>query len=320
MNGNRFLWVLLFAGALFLGSACRLSNLIVQNSSRPPTVLVQAKSQAKTATPSATWTPTKRVPTASPRPVTVVVTDTPTEFPTDFEFPTAEPDSEMPTDVPSDVMPADAQPDLVTPVPTNTVVKSATPTATPTREFPYMVGSSWCGPNVRTFIEGIVFENGEEKDGIIVRISMSPGGDPAPNDDYITGTDPTKPGYYFHNIDVNRPHGGLWYIFLLDPDTKRRISDIATVKTDSIRVEDNDKSAGSCQSAEVNFTTAGYSIQSTATTTRTPTRTGTTTRTATPTPTGTWYSPTPTSTPTATGTPYTATPTPTVTETIQVSP
>ncbi len=189
-----------------------------------------------------------------------------------------------------------------------------------------MVGSSDCRPNVRTFIEGIVFDQGEEKNGIIVRISMSPGGDPAPNDDYITGTDRTKPGYYFQNIDVNRPHGGLWYIFLLDPDTKKRISDIATVKTDSVRVEDDENSSGSCQSAEVNFTTEGYDIQPTSTTTIAPTRTATITRTRTPTPTGTWYSPTPTITqtrtitPTPTGTWSSPTPTSTPTKTSTPTP
>jgi hypothetical protein len=91
---------------------------------------------------------------------------------------------------------------------------------------------------------------------LLVRISQGPDGQPDPNDDYRTGTDPRRKGYYYHNIDANAPHDGTWYLWVIDPTTQQRISDIAIVKTDKERVEDSGNSAGSCQSATVNFTSA----------------------------------------------------------------
>lgn len=131
--------------------------------------------------------------------------------------------------------------------PTNTV-----PAPTPTSQFAYQVAESRCGPNVRTYIEGYVYENGAAKNGVLVRISQGPDGQPDPNDDFLTGTDKRK-GYYFQNIDANAPHEGTWYLWVLDQTTKQRISTIAIVKTDATRVEDTENSSGSCQSATVNF-------------------------------------------------------------------
>jgi hypothetical protein len=158
------------------------------------------------------------------------------------------------------------------------------------------VSESRCGPNVQTYIEGYVYENGAAKNGVLVRISQGPDGQPDPNDDYRTGTDSAKPGYYIQNIDVHAPRGGLWYVWVVDLTNLQRISTIATVKTDAQRVEDTETSSGSCQSATVNFSNSGPVAP---TRTRTPTRTPQGSRT-----------------PTTTGTPATATPTPTPTATL----
>lgn len=121
--------------------------------------------------------------------------------------------------------------------------------------FAYRIKESRCGPNVRTYIEGFVYEGSVGKNDLLVRISQGPDGQPDPNDDYRTGTDPRRKGYYYQNIDSNAPHDGTWYLWVIDPNTQKRISEIAIVKTDKERVEDSGNSAGSCQSATVNFTT-----------------------------------------------------------------
>jgi hypothetical protein len=109
---------------------------------------------------------------------------------------------------------------------------------------------------VRTYIEGFIYENGALKNDLLVRISQGPDGQPDPNDDFRTGSDPRR-GYYFHNINANAPHGGIWYIWVIDPATMQRISTIAIVETHSERVEDSDSSSGSCQSATVSFSNQG---------------------------------------------------------------
>ncbi len=134
--------------------------------------------------------------------------------------------------------------------PVRASAKTATPTkisATPTPHFEYQVSLSWCGPNWQTFVEGTVTQGGVAKDGLLVRISLDPDGSPTWSD-YKTGTDPTKPGGYTQIIDANAPHDGLWRLWVVDPKTNQRISEIANVKTDPKRVEET-----SCQSATVNF-------------------------------------------------------------------
>lgn len=127
----------------------------------------------------------------------------------------------------------------------------------PTSQYVYRVQESRCGPNVRTYIEGYVYEGSVGKNGLLVRISQGPDGQPDPNDDYKTGTDTKRKGYYYQNIDSNAPHDGTWYLWVIDPATQQRISEIAIVKTDKTRVEDSGNSSGSCQSATVNFSTQG---------------------------------------------------------------
>lgn len=96
------------------------------------------------------------------------------------------------------------------------------------------------------------------KNDLLVRISQGPDGQPDPNDDYRTGFDPKRKGYYYQNIDSNAPHDGTWYLWVIDPTTMQRISEIAIVKTDKERVEDSGNSSGSCQSATVNFATGAF--------------------------------------------------------------
>lgn len=174
------------------------------------------------------------------------------------------PPQSMPTDAPTLVAPTLVPPTL-TQTRSPTLVSTRSPVArapvsaptralappkvvpTPTPSFEYHVKSSWCGPNWQTFVEGTVSQNQSAKSGLLVRIAINPDGTPV-WDDYKTGTDPTKPGGYTQIIDANAPHGGLWYLWVVDPQTKQRISDIATVKTDPQRVEET-----SCQSATVDF-------------------------------------------------------------------
>ena len=86
---------------------------------------------------------------------------------------------------------------------------------TPTPDFYYKVSFSNCGPNrYQTFIEGTVYENSVPKNGVLVRISQGPDGDPDPNQDDLTGNHrdlagSRRNGYFFQAIDVNRPHSGL---------------------------------------------------------------------------------------------------------------
>lgn len=135
-------------------------------------------------------------------------------------------------------------------VPARAPAKSPTPTKippTPTPSYQYKVSFSWCGPNWLTFVEGTVTQSQTANNGLSVRIALDPDGS-AIVKDYKVGTDPTKPGGYTQIIDANAPHGGLWYLWVVDSQTNKRISDIAIVKTDAKRIDEV-----SCQSANVNF-------------------------------------------------------------------
>lgn len=187
-----------------------------------------------------------------------------------------------------------------------TATRTATVTVTPTPDYYYKVSLSSCGPSrFQTFIEGIVYENGTPRNGVLVRISQGPDGEPDPNADDLTGehrdlSGARRNGYYFQAIDVARPRGGLWYLWVIDPDSRKRVSTISIVKTDPLFVEDTATTSGSCQHADVNFSNLlGVGGQPTATCVPTSTRTVT--------PTGT----PPTATATVTGTPPTPTQTPT---------
>jgi hypothetical protein len=307
-NGVSYRWFALLLGASLVIAACRAGDFVAQYTSRPTATAPQAR-PTKTETPGETATETE-VPTDSEAP-------TETDVPTDTEAPT---ETEVPTDTEA---PAPAE----VSVPTDT--DEPTETEVPTREFQYQISYSWCGPNQGiTFVEGTIYQDGDTQDGLLVRLAVNPGGDPIVND-YKAGTDPSKPGGYTQIIGANGPRGGLWYLWVVDPDTKQRISDIATVKTDAKYVEDTDQSSGSCQSAVVDFAndlstapiptgapTAAPSSSPAPTSTGAP-ATGTLTRTATVTVTGTppTNTPTPSRTPSSTAKPSatrrpTRTPTP----------
>lgn len=237
-------------GAFFLIAACRAGDFVAQYTSRP-TVSAAKIQTTKTHTPEApateTEVPTETAASAGIESLPEMDVPTETEAPTETQAPV---EMKAPTDT---EVPGDFQGPVIDEPPQPIQPEEPTETAAPKREFEFAISTSWCGPNRGgTFIEGTVYRDGERVDGLLVRLSVNPGGDPIVND-YRTGTDSTKPGGYTQIIGARGPRGGLWYIWLLDPQTKQRISDIATVKTDPTYVEDTDQTSGSCQSAVVDF-------------------------------------------------------------------
>ncbi|HZQ10080.1 MAG TPA: hypothetical protein VFD70_26120 [Anaerolineae bacterium] len=231
-QSTRIALLLIIVGAAL---ACRTADTISQirsapTNTRPRPAPTDTRGPTRFAHAPQTDTPTE---------VTVAENEAPTE--TAPEEQQAEPTAEPTT------RPAAPPPQRPTAEPQST--EPPPPTAS---QYKYQISDSRCGPNVRTYIEGYVYEDGAPKNGILVRISQGPDGQPDPNPDYRTGTDP-RAGYFFQNIDANAPHGGTWYLWLIDPETMQRISAIEIVKTDPTRVEDTETSSGSCQSAEVSF-------------------------------------------------------------------
>lgn len=243
MNFKRLSFLTLCVVLVTLTLACRTADTIAQ----------------LRATPAVTRARVTRAPTRAPTRVSKLPTAVEEELPTEITAvtdvpppPTNPPPQQQPTRAAQAAVPT-RKPAAPPPArPTN----PPPPPASPTSQFKYRIQESRCGPNVRTYIEGYVYENNQPKNDVLVRISQGPDGQPDPNDDYRTGTDPRK-GYFFQNIDINAPHGGTWYLWVIDPGTQQRISEIAIVKTDSQRVEDNENSSGSCQSATLKFSTSG---------------------------------------------------------------
>jgi hypothetical protein len=239
MKFNRFLWLALLVSFFTFALACQtaqtISNLLPEPSNR--------QSSQRAATRRPTQAAIQESSENPPTPI-LAITDVPppTQVPTPLPQPTEPP---PPTNRPAPP-PQATQPPVDTPIPSPT-----TPTYT------YKIMESRCGPNVRTYIEGYVYEGSLGKNDLLVRISQGADGGPDPNEDYRTGFDPRRRGYYYHNVDSNAPHGGTWYLWVIDPTTEQRISEIAIVKTDPQRVEDSGTSAGSCQSATVSFSTGG---------------------------------------------------------------
>ncbi len=242
MNFKRFAFVSLVSLLVLFALACRTAETIAQ----------------VRAMPTATQARVTRAPTRVSKPATAAPEIMPTEITAVTDVPPP------PTNPPAQPQPQPAKPPKAAPPtkkpaappapkPTNTP-----PPASPTSQFKFRIQESRCGPNVRTYIEGFVYENNQPKNDVLVRISQGPDGQPDPNDDYRTGTDPRK-GYFFQNIDINAPHEGTWYLWVIDPGTQQRISEIAIVKTDAKRVEDSENSSGSCQSATIKFSTSGPS-------------------------------------------------------------
>jgi len=74
------------------------------------------------------------------------------------------------------------------------------------------------------FIEGTVWESGAAKNGVTVRLSWAP--DAAGAADYVTGTDPGRPGYYLH--PRSKGETGTLYVWVVDASGKR-ISEIGSI-------------------------------------------------------------------------------------------
>jgi len=253
MSFKRFAFVGLVILLVLFSLACRTAETIAQ----------------LRATPQAPRTRVTRAPTRVSKPPTAAPEIMPTEITavTDIPAPPTNPPPPAPSTKPPPAAPPTKKPAVPPPPkPTNTV-----PPASPTLQFKFRIQESRCGPNVRTYIEGFVYENNQPKNDVLVRISQGPDGQPDPNDDYRTGTDPRK-GYFFQNIDSNAPHAGTWYLWIIDPGTQQRISEIAIVKTDAQRVEDTENSSGSCQSATIKFSTSGPVVNPTRTVAPTNTR------------------------------------------------
>jgi hypothetical protein len=108
----------------------------------------------------------------------------------------------------------------VPPTPTNT------PTFTPTPiPYDYHTANVGCYHSGDTFIEGTVWESGAPKNGVTVRLSWAPDGPGA--SDYVTGTDPARPGYYLH--PRTKGETGTYYVWVVDA-TGKRISDIGMIQ------------------------------------------------------------------------------------------
>jgi len=74
------------------------------------------------------------------------------------------------------------------------------------------------------FIEGTVWESGAAKNGVTVRLSWAPDAEGAA--DYVTGTDPGRPGYYLH--PRSKGETGTYYLWVVDASGKR-ISEIGSI-------------------------------------------------------------------------------------------
>ena len=239
MSFKRYsLWFLLLALLTFT-LACRTAETIAQLRATAPAARARVT----------------RLPTRVSKPATASAEILPTEITAVTDVPApptqAPPPQAQPTNAPQAAAPTRKPVAPPPPKPTN-----PPPQPSPTAQYKYRIQESRCGPNVRTYIEGFVYENNQPKNGVLVRISQGPDGQPDPNDDFRTGADPRQ-GYFFHNINANAPNGGTWYLWVIDPATMQRISEIAIVKTDAERVEDSENSSGSCQSATIKFSTSG---------------------------------------------------------------
>lgn len=205
---------------LLTGLACRTSELVQRHMATPE---VRVKSGVVSV-------PTETIRSSAPTSSTLAaglvqtpLSSTPTSVP---------PTQSAPTSAPTLVLTYPPVARALAGVPTKTLAPAKI-APKPTPSFEYHVKFAWCGPNWQTFVEGTVSQNQVPKNGLGVRIALDPDGTPAWND-YKSGTDPTKPGGYTQIIDANAPHIGLWYLWVVDPQTNQRISDIATVDRKSV--------------------------------------------------------------------------------------
>lgn len=171
---------------------------------------------APTGTPAFTPLPTDTpIPLLTPTPTNTRVV--PPASPTPTFTPTFTPAPPTPTSPPPTATPVPATP---TPTPT------FTPTPTPTPAWEYRTANVGCYHSGDKFIEGTVWEGGAPKNGVMVRLSWAP--DAAGAADFVTGTFPTRSGYYLHP----RPKGetGTFYVWVVNATTGERLSDIGMIQ------------------------------------------------------------------------------------------
>jgi len=127
-----------------------------------------------------------------------------------------------------------------TPVPTPTPIPQPTPTPapqpTPTPAYYYRVAYTACIHSGDTFIEGTVYEGQNRVNGVKVRLSYAPDGPPVVND-YVTGTDPSKPGMFTHILMPHAPRPGTWCVWVVD-NNGNRISEVGCVTTNNLGPDD----------------------------------------------------------------------------------
>lgn len=201
----------------------------------PPEVAVVPPTPTGTPTfaPLPTYTPT---PPLAPTPTNTRVV--PPATPTPTFTPTFTPAPPTPTFTPAPLPTATPVP----PTPTNT--PTFTPTPTPTPAYEYHTANVGCYHSGNTFIEGTVYEGANPKNGVTVRLSWAPDGPAA--GDYVTGTNPDRPGMYFHFLSTGQT--GTYYVWVVDAAGKR-ISDIGMIQFNN----EGPDSPTACWRGVVNF-------------------------------------------------------------------
>jgi len=120
------------------------------------------------------------------------------------------------------------------------------PTNTPAPTYYYRSANISCQPNCGiTYIQGTVYEGQNRVNGVIVRLSWQPDGQTVA--DYVTGTDPNKPGMYTFILEPSKTREGTWYVWVVDSSGKR-ISQIGNINTTA-----NCEGAGACQQGVIDF-------------------------------------------------------------------
>jgi hypothetical protein len=107
-------------------------------------------------------------------------------------------------------------------------VKTATPAPPPPTSDPYAgyyykPVNKGCVTAPNTRIQGTVYENGQKKNGVTVRVSDRVGGGPSISD-FVTGTDPSDykhinpslRGQYRLALYEGQQNAGNWWVFIID--------------------------------------------------------------------------------------------------------
>jgi hypothetical protein len=172
---------------------------------------------------------------------------------------TTVPPTEPPTDVPPltalPVVPTRAPAPRIVPTRVPTPAKSATPAPPPPTPDPYAgyyykPVNKGCVTAPNTRIQGTVIENGQKKNGVLVRVSDREGGGPS-IDDFTTGVDPSDykhqdpslQGQYRLALYEGQKNAGNWWVFIID-SAGNLLSPGVLVTTQDI---------GGCNTATVDF-------------------------------------------------------------------